>query len=71
MIVEWGPFFQKFRYFIVDVCNNPFTVEFDFKHRNKQIYLQFIVVVFADHTHLLFFMLKCLAVYFCKCSVLR
>ena len=39
MIVEWSPFFQKFSYFIVDVCNIPFTLEFDFKHRNKRIYV--------------------------------
>ena len=39
MIIEWSPFFQKFSYFIVDVCNIPFTLEFDFKHRNKRIYV--------------------------------
>ena len=39
MIVEWGPFFQNISYFIVDVCNIPFTLEFDFKHRNKRIYV--------------------------------
>ena len=37
MIVEWSPFFSKISYFIVDVCNIPFTLEFDFKHRNKRI----------------------------------
>ena len=39
MIVEWSPFFQKFSYFIVGVCIIPFTLEFDFKHRNKRIYV--------------------------------
>ena len=39
MIVEWSPFFSKFSYFIVDICNIPFTLEFDFKHRNKSIYV--------------------------------
>ena len=38
MIVELSPLFQKFSYFIVDICNIPFTLEFDFKHRNKRIY---------------------------------
>ena len=38
MIVEWGPFCQIFGYIIVDVCDKPFTLKFDFKHRNKRIY---------------------------------
>ena len=38
MIVELSPLFQKFSYLIVDSCNIPFTLEFDFEHRNKRIY---------------------------------
>ena len=38
-ILEWSPFFQKFCYFIVDISNTLFTLEFDFKHRNKRIYV--------------------------------
>ena len=32
MSVVWSPFFQKNSYFIVDICNIPFTLEFNFKH---------------------------------------
>ena len=36
MIVEWSPFFQKFNFFIVDVCNIPFTLEFDLSIEIKE-----------------------------------
>ena len=45
MIVEWSPlFFSKNSYFIVDICNIPFKLKFDFKHKNKSFTLRYIEI---------------------------